>query len=284
LSKTIDTLVEDIYAFIDKPSGISDEHINDFGQRLGNLLVNRLSRGDEREPTLRLSNVGTPCERKLWYSIRTPNDSEPLPPAARLKFLYGDILEELLLFLAEAAGHTVEGRQTELDVNGVKGHRDAIVDGVLVDCKSASTYSFKKFETGELRSNDPFGYLTQLGLYHAASKDDPLLKEKDVASFLVVDKTLGNLCLDTYAFGDLDYDKLVEAKRDMLAKDEPPARAYEDIPEGKSGNKKLGIECSYCPFKKKCWPGLRTFLYSNGPVYLTEVTREPKVYEVTEET
>lgn len=276
--KSIDTLVQDIYAVVSQPRKVDSDRINDFGKHLSGAIVNRLF--EERvQPSLRLSNLGTPCSRKLWYSINKPELEEPLPPSARLKFLYGDILEELLLFLAEEAGHTVEGRQDELDVNGVKGHRDAVIDGRLVDVKSASTYSFKKFEGNNLRSNDPFGYLSQLGSYLHASKD----VEKDIASFLVIDKTLGNVTLDTYAFGDVNYDNLVEERRQMLSQSEPPPREYEDQPEGKSGNRKLGIECSYCPFKKSCWPGLRIFQYSTGPVFLTSVRKEPKVEEIVQD-
>jgi len=60
------------------------------------------------------------------------------------------------------------------------------------------------------------------------------------------------------------------------------------VPEGKSGNMKLGVNCSYCPHKVTCWDdanngdGLRLFLYSNGPMWLTEVQKEPKVQEIIE--
>lgn len=276
--KTIDTLVDDINNFIDNPTELTDEIIDAFGKRIANLIRDRLGSTERATPSLRLSNLGTPCSRKLYYSINSPDQGEPLPPAAKLKFLYGDILEELLLFLAEAAGHTVEGRQDKLEVNGVVGHRDCVIDGRLVDVKSASTFSFKKFESNGLRSDDPFGYLTQLGSYLAASSDDPIVKEKDVASFLVIDKTLGHICLDTYAFeNDGRLEQKVNTAREMLAKEKPPAREYGDEPEGKSGNRKLGLACSYCQFKQTCWPGLTVAVYAKGPVFLTKVVRPPNV-------
>lgn len=213
----------------------------------------------------------------------TPDRAEPLSKSARFKFLFGDILEELLLFLAQEAGHSVEGQQTTLSINGVKGHRDAVIDGRVVDVKSASTQSFKKFETNNLRGNDSFGYLDQLGSYHFASKDEDIVKEKDVMSFLVVDKTLGNICLDTYPAPDLDYNKKVDQLKEVVSLKEAPKQQYIPQPEGKSGNMKLGTECSYCQFKYECWPEVRTFLYSNKPVYLTKVEREPKVPEVTKD-
>jgi len=189
-------------------------------------------------------------------------------------------LEELLLFLAEQSGHSVTARQEEVVINGVVGHIDAIIDGRLVDVKSASTFAFRKFKDNNLGSDDPFGYLDQIGAYHHALRDDPRLTDRGVVSFLAVDKQLGHICLDTYVAPDKDYDALVTQKREMLAKADPPDRAFEPESDGKSGNEKLGTQCSYCDFKKLCHPQLRTFIYSNGPTFLTRVVREPKVPEI----
>ncbi len=278
LTKTIDTLVEDIYGLFTDGNGWSPDpkNVEEFGQRLAQHIANRASE-DKGTPQLRLSNLGYP-NRKLWYTVNQGGLSETLPPEARIKFLFGDILEELLLFLAKEAGHTVTGAQDTVEIAGVKGHRDAVIDGHLVDCKSASSYSFRKFEDHGLSGEnaDPFGYLTQLGSYHSASPDaDP-----DTVSFLVIDKTLGKICLDTWPRDTRDYQKIVEEKRKVLSLPKPPEeKCYPDEPEGKSGNRKLSVSCSYCPFKWTCWKGLRGFAYSSGPVYLTKTTREPKVHE-----
>lgn len=282
LPKTIDTLVNDIYDLFDpsKPTEFNEKNVEEFGKRLAQHITNRIS--EERgEPKLRLSNIGTECHRKLWYTINQPDKAEPISNNVRFKFLFGDILEELLLFLAKESGHDVQGCQDEVSINGVKGHRDAVIDGRVVDVKSASSFSFKKFLSNSLRNDDPFGYIDQLGGYLHAGLDDPIVTEKDVASFLVVDKTLGHICLDTYPKPDTDYTAKVESLKDMLKAPEPPERAFEDVPEGKSGNRKLCTQCSYCSFKHHCWPDLRVFTYSKGPVFLTEVSKEPKVLEAT---
>lgn len=273
--KTIDTLVEDIYAlFIKDDVVLSTESATELGSNISKHVTNRIN--DNRTGGyLRLSNLGSPCDRKLWYSINSPDKATPLSAATRIKFLYGDILEELLLFLAKEAGHTVTGQQDTIEINGVKGHRDAVIDGRVVDVKSASTYSFQKFKEGRLHEDDAFGYIDQLNSYLYGSRGDDSVKEKDVASFLVIDKTLGNICLDTHAANGKDYDKLVDEKREVISHPEPPPRAFEPKPYGKSGNLALDTHCSYCPFKYECWPEVRTFLYSTGPVYLTTVNREP---------
>lgn len=276
--KTIDTLVEDIYSLFTKTDWTPDEdNVKEFGQKLAKHIAKRAS-DEQQKPRLRLSNLGTP-NRKLWFTINKPEVAEPLPPEAHFKFLFGDILEETLLFLAKEAGHNVSGQQDQIDVNGVLGSRDAIIDGRVVDVKSASSYSFKKFEDNTISQpgNDPFGYLTQLDAYLEGSAD---ATEKDVASFLVVDKTLGHITLNTQTKRNIDYETLIATKREMLQKSEPPEqKCYEPVPDGKSGNLKLDTGCSYCPFKWSCWPNLRGFAYSSKPVYLTRVVKTPKVPE-----
>jgi hypothetical protein len=276
--KTIDTLIEDVYKLLANGIKITEEQVNEFSSRLAAKLSSRFS--EERTPQLSMSNFGKPCERQLWYSIRTPQNAEPLPPQAKFKFLYGDLLEEFILFLAGLAGHRVEGEQTAVVVAGVPGHRDAVLDGTVVDVKSANARTFKRFSEHSLEKDDPFGYTSQLDLYLEAGQDDPLVTNKEYACFLAVDKELGYLCLDKHPRKGVDYAKEADRKRQVLASDAPPPRAFDPVPYNKGGNLKLGVECSYCAFKKTCWPEMRTFLYASGPVFLTKVVKEPDVPEI----
>lgn len=226
-----------------------------------------------------MSSIGQPCERKLWYEFNS-TDSEPLRPEQFLKFLYGDILEDVLIFLAEQAGHRVEGTQSTLDIRGIKGHRDCVIDGVTVDCKSASSYSFKKFREHLQPEGDAFGYLGQLRSYVYAGRDDPIVTDKSRGAFLVVDKTLGHICLDVHEFNFDGIEDEYERKKLLVTLPDTPPRAFEAEEFGKSGNMSLGVNCSYCPFNKTCWPSQRTFLYSNRPVTLVKVVKEPLVPEL----
>jgi hypothetical protein len=228
-----------------------------------------------------MSNLGSPCERKLWYHVNKPSERETFSAATRLKFLYGDLLECVILFLARVSGHKVEGEQDELEIEGIKGHRDAVIDGVTVDVKSASSYSFNKFVEGLDATNDAFGYVDQLGSYVHAGKENPVESDPKVGAFLAVDKQLGKMTLDVHTY-EKDYVEAAQRKKEMVTKPEPPPRAFFDEPDGKSGNRKLGTNCSYCDFKRTCYPNLRGFAYASGPRYLTKVVKLPDVPELKE--
>jgi len=200
-----------------------------------------------------------------------------------LKFMFGDLIEELLLLLVRLSGHEVRGEQVGVTVGGVLGHRDAVIDGFTVDVKSASKFSFEKFKNGQIKEDDPFGYMDQLAAYTQGAAD----VDKSKAYNLVMGKELGNLTLfelDSSEMIDAEA-RVKEVQTALLDNVNPPVRPYEPRAEGKSGNMALPVTCSYCPFKFKCWAdanggdGVRTFIYSNGPKYLTTVEREPKVPE-----
>lgn len=280
--KTIDTLIADMQEVIKGEGGWSGVQGSILGHGIALIANMRFSKPQEPRGYLSLSSIGTPCKRKLWYKVNTPEEAIPLEYNALLKFFYGDMIEELALSLAIAAGHDVRGKQDRLDVHGIKGHRDAVIDGMTVDVKSCSPYAFKKFKEGTLRKNDPFGYISQLSSYVYAGKDDDKVTNKTQGAFLAIDKQNGHICLDIHDFTeDLEtkQQEIIEAKEIVSA--EFPSDRQRRVPQTKtSPNTKLPVMCSYCEFKKKCWPTARKFIYSYGPVYLVDVKSEPKVPEV----
>lgn len=280
------TLPEDIYRLLDDTTDheVSEDNVEWAGEVFKDLLRTRLQKRQEKkgEEVLRFSALGKK-DRQMWYQANMPEAAEKMHGKQNFKFLYGDVLEVLLLFLAKESGHEVTHEQHEVEVDGVHGHMDAIIDGIPVDCKSASSYSFAKFADGSFVFDDPFGYVQQLSGYaHAVGKTDR-------AGFLVADKVHGDICfaeIDEYSIQGNPPSGRIGELREVIAAPNPPARCYPDAPEGKSGNRKLGLNCSYCPFKDECWKdsnggrGLRKFFYSRGPVWLTNVAKEPKVEEV----
>ena len=284
-AKTIDTLIPDIYALFTEEHECAEENLNWFAEQLKIMLRHRFKENQQGgNEHLRMSNLGK-GDRSLWYDINGTHDVEEMQPHTLLKFMYGDLIELLLLFLTREAGHTVTHEQEEVEVDGVVGHTDGKIDGVTCDIKSASPYGFKKFKDETLYENDPFGYIPQISGYNH------VLGEKDSSAyFLVMHKVLGHLCLmEVPTMMQINVPDRITHIKSILAGDAPPERCYDTIPEGKSGNQKLCVNCQYCNHKYECWKdsndgkGLRQFIYSTGPVWLTNVEKEPRVDEVTNE-
>jgi len=271
----IRTLVPDIYRTITSESGWFTEELN---QSLSSEIALRLktSLGEERDkPRLRLSQMGPQCPRALWYSIHHPELAIPYKGWERIKFGYGHILEALAIALAKASGHDVKGEQDELELDGVKGHRDCVIDGCIVDVKSSTSFGMQKLKDGTLWQDDKFGYLDQLDGYLVASADDPLVTVKDKAYILGIDKQLGHMHLyEHYMREQQIKDRISDYKR-IVSFSEPPPCSCGTIPDGASGNIKLDVKASYSNYKFCCFPHLRTFLYASGPVYMTKVVRRP---------
>jgi len=284
--KTIETLVEDVYHLMDKKEigeGVNIEKVvEDFGENVKNILINNITAHEFDRRKLRMSNIGKK-DRQLWYSYNGYKGEE-LMPHTRIKFLYGHLVEEMILALVKLSGHTVTDEQKMVEVDEIKGSMDCKIDGLLVDVKSASPYGFKKFKDGNLINDDPFGYIDQIKGYAYA-------EEERKFGWLTMDKTNGHLTVLKYDMDDessphwtkLNFtpitQRIAQIKKTVNLK-EPPEKCYEAVPDGKSGNMKLGLGCSYCSYKHDCHPSLRTFVYSNGPKYLVEVAREPSVMEV----
>jgi hypothetical protein len=284
LSKKLDTIVEDIYRVVEGKGGWDATVTEFFSSSLSSIAEARFSQEQVPRDYLSLSGIGSPCDRRLWYKINQTESSEPLTAEALGTFFYGDLLEALVLSLAKAAGHNVEGMQDKVEVFGIPGSRDAVIDGVTVDVKSASKYGFEKFRKHNLREDDPFGYISQLSSYVYAGKDDPLVKNKTEGAFLVVQKDRFKLCLDRYDFTEeiAKKEEEIERVKKLVAGSIPEGR-IPPVPQSKtSENTVLSTTCGYCDFRKVCWPEARTFLYSTGPVFMVDVVNEPRVTELIE--
>lgn len=278
----IHSLVKDIYGLFEDGNKTipNQKDIKEFADNISESVITALSEDRQGSRGLRMSSLGKPS-RQLWYDLYKPELREHMQSHVKIKFLYGHILEALLLLLAKTSGHTVTDSQKSLELDGVKGHQDAIIDGWVIDVKSASSFGFNKFKKNDLtKETDAFGYLAQIAAYGEANKNSKL-------AFLAIDKTSGALALCVPDKKDLPNarQRIKELQNDLKNKDVPPQRCYEDEPDGTSGNRKLSVGCSYCAYKMDCWKdsnngdGLRKFIYSKGPRWLTKVVNEPNVNE-----
>ena len=284
--KSTYNLVSDIYKLVESKEvaeGVDIEAcIDQFGEAVKVLMRQEFTEKRDDSRKLRMSNIGRE-DRYLWNVYNDVDKGEDIQPHTYVKFLYGHIIEELLLFLTRAAGHEVTDEQKKCEVNGIKGSMDSRIDGVVTDVKSTSTFAFKKFKEGTLAYDDPFGYVAQIKGYAHSEGETKF-------GWLAMDKQNGHLTYLLYDTEDtqapihdlISYDirDRIEHIKKMVEQEEPPEVCYEPIADGKSGNQKLAVGCSYCSYKKECWPSVRGFAYSSGPRYLVEVHNEPKVQEI----
>jgi len=300
MHKSITTLTEDIYGILnsDEDHEPKPELAAEYAMRIGGEMAkSTLKRDKPREKgKLWASDLGKPCLRQHWYNFNLPEEKEKLLGHTKFKFLYGNILEEAVLYMAEEAGHEVKHPQARVETTisrntgkdwAISGRIDGFIDGCLVDVKTTSSYGYQRYKDGITPENDSFGYLSQLGFYKAFGDwDDTPLD----TGFVWIDKQNGHIkytaCtvesreqLDARARAIID---AIETEDEQLV-----PRGYKPEPYGKSGNEILPISCTYCSFKKECWKdsnngaGVRTFAYNHKPIDFVVVAREPKVPEIT---
>jgi len=272
--KHINYLIQDIEKQLTKRNWLDGRLCSEFTDEITSRLKGQYN-SPERKPSLRLSQMGPRCPRALWYSIHHPELAEPMPPWVQMKFSFGHIIEGLAIGLAKASGHEVVGEQDAVYVDGVEGHRDCVIDGCLVDVKSASSIAFKKYKDGFKAEDDTFGYLDQLDAYLVGSADDPLVQVKDRGYLLFIDKQLGHMHLHEHRIRESSIRRRVAEYKNIVEGNVPPGCTCGTVPDGESGNIKLDVKASYNTFKHCCFPSLRTFLYSGGPRYLTKVVKTP---------
>jgi hypothetical protein len=239
-------------------SSMSEAIIDKVASDVKEGLDKQFNGGPRDKFKLRMSNIGRPkCQ--LWFEKNRPEEKSPLPDQFMMNMMLGDIVEAVFKGVLRTAG--VEFKDNDvvnLDLGGgrrpIRGEYDLVMEGRVDDIKSASDYSYtKKFVDLEtLQASDPFGYVAQLVGYATAAG-------KKVGGWWVVNKANGH---HKYVSAKhVDVDEVLDKMRDTydyLENDEPLERQYTDVPETyrkkESGNRTLCRECSFCPFKKACWP------------------------------
>lgn len=286
MTKSIETLVDDINGILKNGSpNLTDKALKELGKSIALKVKKHLSPTppEETKKTLRMSNIGK-GDRYLWYLHNTGDPtsrSEEFEPSRLFAFIFGDVIEELLFFLAEQSGHTVTNRQDKVKLGSIEGSMDGRIDGVGVDTKSAADFSFKKFLFHSLEKDDVYGYRHQLsGYFHG----------EDKAAFLVANKSTGEIVLDVHTREELpnSLERIKHLEVITSEKEPPNERCYQPVKHGDVGESLvLSAHCSRCPFKFTCWAdandgaGLRAFSYSGGPKYFVQLNgREPTVREV----
>jgi hypothetical protein len=264
--KSIKTLIKDVEDVLRRNDGLvasdlSENIVREIGPRVYENFGPKESRG-----TLRLSQMGSRCPRSLWASVHSPSSQEAFTARAKLNFTYGHVIEALLISLAKVSGHEVTGEGDELYAYGVRGHRDCVIDGCVVDVKSTNSFGYKAFKSGDV-SEDMFlrDYLDQLDGYLVGSASDDLVRVKDKAYIWACDKVLGHTCLYEHKFRPDRIKELIERNKAIVDSETPPPCECGTIQE-KNGNVRLDIKASYNNYRYFCFPNLRTFIVKGKPV------------------
>ena len=215
--------------------------------------------GEKSTFRLRMSNIGRKrCQ--LWFDKNSPESKLADSPFFIINMILGDIIEAVFKGLLRASKVEFEDSEhVELQTKHkkVEGTYDLVLNGKVDDVKSASPWAYEnKFtDFATLQGKDSFGYISQLVGY-AKAKGVP------VGGWWVINKANGNFKYVSASDVDMDseYEK-IEDTISYIEKDEPFERCYEPVEEtyyGKpSGNMKLGIECSLCNYREKCWDNLQ---------------------------
>ena len=236
---------------------------------------------------LRMSNVGKPlCQLQMQAK-----GVEPEKPSHDfiVRMIIGDMLEALVIVLLKAAKIEVKSQHQKVSLGvgdrQIEGEYDIELDDGIYDIKSVSPFSFTtKFNADngydKIKQSDSFGYISQGHGYGMAAN-------KPFKGWIAINKTTGEIVFTDSKHTDEEkkevYSKIYNTSVALL--DEKPfERCFTDVEEvyysKPTGNRTLGIECSYCPYKHDCWDNLefRRQLPSKGknPKWIWYTKIDPK--------
>ncbi len=241
---------------------LSDELINEFGERAKLVVKDKLKEAKEKKFTLRMSNIGRPLrqlmlDKKFGYA--------PSSPDFVLKMLYGSLYEALTLMLLKASevNITEHDKAVKLAIADtiIEGTLDVIIDGKVYDIKTASQYAYEqKFTSWEVLANsDDFGYMAQGFGYAVANKCK-------FGGWIVINKSTGQLKIieipdDVHDSLADKYLKEIEHTITYMAGDNPIPVCIGAVKETyykkPTGNIVLDNSCRFCSHKEHCHPGIQ---------------------------
>lgn len=192
-----------IYAFLEKVKKgnyiIPEKLLNNFGKETKEALRSVFER-DPKDFRLSMGNVGRPlCQLQFEASGVQGEDSNNV-----IRNVYGNLVEDLLIFLLSASGITIisEQERVSLCIGGIdlNGILDVVLDlddntYSIWDIKSASAWAFKnKFDNfAALLKDDPYGYAVQLALYTEAKQQSKDVRNYRIGGFIAFDKSSGEI-------------------------------------------------------------------------------------------
>ena len=247
---------------------ISPSAIMDFANECRDAIDKQIN--SRREFRIRMSGLGRPICQQI---LEREKHVEDMDYNAFFRFLFGDIVESVLVLIMEQADVEIVEKQkaVSLDIAGQKilGTLDLIlkdemgVDKVW-DVKSASEWAFKFKYTGyggydKIKEDDPFGYVMQGHLYGEATG-------LPFGGWIVVNKSSGEIAMveapDWQEEDRKEYMKDAEVRVKRLLDPNPdfvkPFKSEFETYKVKgeiirTGNKTLPKICGMCGYRSHCW-------------------------------
>ena len=261
----MNSILHKVQLYLDKvsrePVKVSDKLVEEFGEACKIALRKQFADKRKENFQVRMSNIGRPLCQLQMEAQNVKGEGQPYN--VKMRNTFGDLIEALAMFVLKSAGVKIEDEQKKVKYKfndtTIEGRLDVKIDKKVWDIKSASPYSFeKKFgEAGgfeEIAKEDAFGYLPQ-GYLYAEGEKVPF------GGWIVVNNSTGEWLVCETPLADEEYKneslKLAQNNAEAINKKIPFKRCYSDIEETfrtkKTGNKVLGIVCSFCPYKLPCW-------------------------------
>ena len=295
-------ILENVQSFLkmatDDSVAVSDKLIDEFGEMCKDAFRKQFTNKREKSFRARMSNIGKPlCQLQMEKSNAKP---EGQPYNNKMRNTFGDLIEALAVTIIKASGIKVDSTQKSvsynIDKSKIDGTYDIEIGKSIYDIKSASPWAFEhKFgDEGGFNSiveDDSFGYLSQGYLYSES-------ENKRFGGWIVINKSTGEWLVTETPTEDEKYKNIAInlSKENLHALDEgkPFRRCFSDIEETfrkiPTGNKVLGIVCSFCPYKFPCWgkdklqylPQQQSKGKSPKWVYYTEVNNPRETNEDTQ--
>ena len=286
-------ILHKVQSYLDKankdPVEVSDKLLEEFGEACKSALRKQFSEKRREGFKPRMSSIGRPLCQLQMEAKNVKGEGQPYN--VKMRNTFGDLIEALAIFVMKSAGVEVKDEQKKVKLkftnSEIEGRLDVKIDKKVWDIKSASPYSFdKKFGGGfeEVAKDDAFGYVPQGYLYSESEK-------MPFGGWIVVNKSTGEWTVCETPIDDNQYrvKALASAEENIAAIENkvPFKRCFNDIEETfrtkKTGNKILGMACTFCSYKLPCWGSKLQLLpqqQSQGKnpkwVWYTEVTNPKK--------
>jgi len=247
---------------------ISPSAIIDFANECRDAVDKQLN--SRRQFKIRMSGLGRPICQQI---LEREKHIEDMDYNALFRFLFGDIVESVLVLIMEQADVDIVEKQKAVKLT-IAGHevngtldlimRDELGVEKVWDVKSASEWAFKFKYTGyggydKIKEDDPFGYIMQGHLYAEATG-------LPFGGWVVVNKSSGEVAMvEAPDWQDEDrrlYMADAEKRVKRLLDPDPnfvkPFKSEFETYKVKgevirTGNKTLPKICGMCGHRSHCW-------------------------------